>query len=156
MTIKELKSYRDTCAEIDDIKHTLDGSYVADTVQSASKHPYREHNVPINGFKSDESTISLLTRLSVLEHSRKDVKRFVNSVPYYRKRKAFYLYYIAPINKEDQDSHIKGVDNFVWDKKPTWEDVADVIGNGVTGNALKTEANRYLKKSVTNVTDVTN
>lgn len=156
MTIDELKRYRDICAEITDIKKELAGHYAGDTVQSGSKHPYSVHNVRIEGYKSDSGTISLLSRLSVLERSRADVKAFVNCVPYYRAKKAFYLYYIAPINEEDQNSRIKGIEPFVWDKKPTWEDVADVLGNGVTGNALKTETNRYLKKSVTNVTHVTN
>ena len=156
MTIDELKNYRSICAEIADIKKELAGHYAGDTVQSGSKHPYSVHNVRIEGYKSDDSTISLLTRLSVLEHSREEIKKFVDSIPHYRTRKALYLYYIAPINEVDPDSRIKGMDIFVWGKKPTWEDVADVIGNGVTGNALKTETNRFLKKSVTNVTHVTN
>ena len=156
MTIDELKNYRSICAEIADIKKELAGHYAGDTVQSGSKHPYSVHNVRIEGYKSDSSTISLLTRLSVLECSRREVESFVNVVPYYRTKKAFYLYYIAPINKEDQEICIKGLKNHVWDKKPTWEDVADVIGNGATANALKTDTNRFLKKSVTDVTHVTN
>lgn len=156
MTIEELKNYRSICAEIADIKKELAGHYAGDTVQSGSKHPYSVHNVRIEGYKSDDSTVSLLTRLSVLEHSRANIEEFVNFTPCYRTKKAFYLYYIAPINEEEQESRVKGIETFIWDKKPTWEDVADILGNGVTGNALKTETNRYLKKSVTNVTHVTN
>ena len=80
MTIDELKNYRSICAEIADIKKELAGHYAGDTVQSGSKHPYSVHNVRIEGYKSDSSTISLLTRLSVLERSRQDIEEFVHSI----------------------------------------------------------------------------
>lgn len=80
MTIDELKNYRSICAEIADIKKELAGHYAGDTVQSGSKHPYSVHNVRIEGYKSDSSTISLLTRLSVLECSRQDIEEFVHSI----------------------------------------------------------------------------
>lgn len=79
MTIEELKNYRSICAEIADIKKELAGHYTGDTVQSGSKHPYSVHNVRIEGYKSDDSTISLLTRLSVLEHSRAEIEEFVHN-----------------------------------------------------------------------------
>lgn len=80
MTIDELKNYRSICAEIADIKKELAGHYAGDTVQSGSKHPYSVHNVRIEGYKSDSSTISLLTRLSVLERFRQDIEEFVHSM----------------------------------------------------------------------------
>lgn len=79
MTIEELKNYRSICAEIADIKKELAGHYTGDTVQSGNKHPYSVHNVRIEGYKSDDSTISLLTRLSVLEHSRAEIEEFVHN-----------------------------------------------------------------------------
>lgn len=83
MTIDELKRYRDICAEITDIKKELAGHYAGDTVQSGSKHPYSVHNVRVEGYKSDDSTISLLTRLSVLERSREDIEGFVHNLSDY-------------------------------------------------------------------------
>ena len=83
MTIEELKNYRSICAEIADIKNELAGHYAGDTVQSGSKHPYSVHNVRVEGYKSDDSTISLLTRLSVLEHSREEIEEFIHNLSDY-------------------------------------------------------------------------
>lgn len=83
MTIDELRKYRAICAEIADIKQQLAGHYAGDTVQSGSKHPYSVHNVRVEGYKSDDSTLSLLTRLSVLERFRKEIEEFVHSISDY-------------------------------------------------------------------------
>lgn len=131
MTIDELKNYRSICAEIADIKKELAGHYAGDTVQSGSKHPYSVHNVRIEGYKSDSSTISLLTRLSVLERSRKEVDIFVKHIPYFKIRKAIKLYYIVPIEQGES--------------KPTWESVADIMGNGCTSSSIKKSVGRYIK-----------
>ncbi len=131
MTIEELKNYRSICAEIADIKKELAGHYTGDTVQSGSKHPYSVHNVRIEGYKSDDSIISLLTRLSVLEHSRAEIEEFVKHVPSYILKKAIKIYYIKEIEPGED--------------KPTWESVVDEIGNGITASKLKTQLNRYLK-----------
>lgn len=131
MTIDELKRYRDICAEITDIKKELAGHYAGDTVQSGSKHPYSVHNVRIEGYKSDSGTISLLSRLSVLERSRADIEEFAKHVPNYTLKKAIDIYYIKEIESGED--------------KPTWESVADEIGNGITASKLKTQLNRYLK-----------
>lgn len=91
MTIEHLKKYRYICAEIDEIKQKLSDSYAGDTVQSGSKHPYSVHNVRIEGFKSDKSTISLLTKLSNLEHSRKEIEEYINSIDDYSTKKMFEM-----------------------------------------------------------------
>lgn len=143
MTLKQLREYRSICDEITDIKQQLNGSFVGDTVQSASEHPYDKRSVHIEGFPSDGHTLSLLARLSVLERSRKEVEEFIKSIPKYQIRKAIYLYYLAPIGKKN-DYDINNND-FVWDEKPSWEDVADKIGNGTTANSLKKASERYLK-----------
>ena len=83
MTLKQLREYRSICDEITDIKQQLDGSFVGDTVQSASKHPYDKRSVHIEGFPSDGHTLSLLARLSVLERSRTEIEQFVHSIDDY-------------------------------------------------------------------------
>ena len=143
MTIEKLKSYRGICAEIKDIKSKLSGSYVGDTVQSGSKHPYSVHNVHIEGYSSEGNTLSLLTSLSVLEYSRKEIETFVLSIATYHTRKAVYLYYLAPINEENEFDIYNN--QFIWDSKPSWEDVADKVGNGVTSYSLKKAKERCLK-----------
>lgn len=96
VTIDKLKSYRNLCAEISDIKSQLDKRYAGDTVQSASKHPYSVHSVRVEGYKSDGNTISLLTRLSILERSRAEVEEFVKGISDYNiKRIIKYRYMIG-------------------------------------------------------------
>ena len=94
MTLKQLKNYRAICAEIADIKQELQGHYAGDTVQSGSKHPYSVHNVRVEGYKSDGNTLSLLARLSVLEHSRKDIEEYINNIDDYQTKKMFALRFI--------------------------------------------------------------
>ena len=94
MTKKQLKNYRAICAEIADIKQELQGHYAGDTVQSGSKHPYSVHNVRVEGYKSDGNTLSLLARLNVLEHSRKDIEEYINNIDDYQTKKMFVLVFV--------------------------------------------------------------
>lgn len=112
MTIEKLKSYRGICAEIKDIKSKLSGSYVGDTVQSGSKHPYSVHNVHIEGLVPSGNTVSLLARLSVLEHSREEIEEFVHDI-------------------DDDDYEIKQIIQyrFMRGKKPiSWQRIAIKLG----------------------------
>lgn len=131
MTIADLKQYRSICAEIKDIESELDGSYAGDTVQSGSKFPYSKHTVRIEGYVPDGGTVSSLARLSELKRKKQEIEDFVEGIPLYMVRKAIKLYYITPI-EEGED-------------KPTWETVADEIGQGVTSQSVKMAVRRYMK-----------
>lgn len=132
MTTKQLRSYRGICTEIEDLEKELQGCYVGDTVQSGSRFPHNVRSVHIEGYKSDDGTVSKMSRLSELKKKREKVEKFVDGIPDYQIRKAVRLYYIEPI--EDGED------------KPTWEDVADEVGNGVTSDSLKYGLKKHLRK----------
>lgn len=132
MTTAELKQYRNICAEIEDLENELKGVYVGDSVTSASSFPYSKHTVHIEGYKPSGGTVSKLARLSELKSTKSEIEEFVRSVKDYKIRKAIKIYYIEPI-ADGED-------------KPTWETVADKIGNGATSQTLKSAIKRFLKK----------
>lgn len=80
MTIAELKQYRSLCAEIKDIEDELKGSYVGDSVTSASGFPYSKHTVHIEGYKPSGGTVAMLVRLSELKAQRDDILDFIDKV----------------------------------------------------------------------------
>lgn len=80
MTIAELKQYRSLCAEIKDLEDELKGSYVGDSVTSASGFPYSKHTVHIEGYKSSGGTVAMLVRLSELKAQRDDILDFIDKV----------------------------------------------------------------------------
>lgn len=127
MTIEELKNYRSICAEIADIKKELAGHYAGDTVQSGSKHPYSVHNVRVEGYKSDDSTISSLTRLSVLERSRAEIEEYIYSINDFQTKKMFYLKFV---------------------KGRTYLQTAMAINTKMSADCVKKRIYRYLKNNV--------
>lgn len=133
MTIEQLKKYRDICSEIDEIQQELNGKhYAADTVSVCAPPSYTAHSKRIEGYLPDGNTISLLARLSDLRAQQRACEEWVKHIPAYRTRKAIELYYINPIESGDD--------------KPTWESVADKIGNGETSYSLKKAVGRYFQK----------
>ena len=132
MTIAELKQYRSICAEIKDLENELKSSYVGDSVTSASGFPYSKHTVHIEGYKPSGGTVATLARLSELKAQKGEIEEFVRGIKDYKIRKAIKIYYINPI-ADGED-------------KPTWETVADKIGNGATSYSVKSAVKRILKK----------
>ena len=135
MTTKQLRSYRSICAEIEDKRADLNTNHkVKIAVSSASDYPHSKHTVTDEGYDlSIPGTREKLDELYELKKKRNEIKKFVNGIKDYITRKAVRLYYIEPI--EDGED------------KPTWETVADKIGNGVTSGALKEGLRRFIKKS---------
>ena len=125
MTKKQLKNYRAICAEIADIKQELQGHYAGDTVQSGSKHPYSVHNVRVEGYKSDGNTLSLLARLSVLEHSRKDIEDYINSI---------------------DDLQTKEMFELVFKKGKTYLQTVMALNPKMSEDCVRKRIERYLKK----------
>ena len=135
MTIDQLQKYRDTCAEIDDIEQELNSShYVADTVTTCTPPSYVQHRKVIGGYMPDGNTVSKLARLSALKERQRAVNLWVERIPTHNIRKAVKTYYLEPIE--------------IGESKPTWESVADEVGNGVTSASLKMALRRLLKKTL--------
>lgn len=80
MTIAELKQYRSLCAEIKAIEDELKGSYVGDSVTSASGFPYSKHTVHIEGYEPSGGTAAMLARLSELKVRKGEMEEFVRSI----------------------------------------------------------------------------
>lgn len=114
MTIKELRSYRAVCAELNQTEAQLKASKmsVKDAVQSASKFPYSLHSVPVEGAVYDEE---LLRRRDELISEKKRLRDFVRSIGDYRVRRALEIYCIDPLDADMEP--------------PNWEDVADALGD---------------------------
>ncbi|MBS7398251.1 MAG: hypothetical protein KIG32_07535 [Ruminiclostridium sp.] len=138
----KLKNYRAICAELDDVTAELDGLSATDAVQSAATPPYSKHSVPVSGLPPTDRVKTLLARQAALRAFKSEVDRFISQVPYYLVKKAIKLYYIVPIDEGEDRSNTN-----VWNHKPSWEDVTDIIGNGENAEALKKRVYRYLKDS---------
>lgn len=137
MTTKQLRSYHSICAEIADLEEKSNREdeehYVGDTVSSGSRFPWNVRNAHISGYEYDyDDDVSDQLKLAELKERKKQIENFVNGIPDYNIRKAVRLYYIEPI--EDGED------------KPTWEDVVDKVGNGLTSNAIKSWTKRFCKK----------
>ena len=80
MTLETLSNYRKAKIELEDINNQLNECYVADSVQSGSKHPYSLHSVRVEGYKPDKRTNKLLFRRSSLESLCKEIEEFHDSI----------------------------------------------------------------------------
>lgn len=82
-----------------------------------------------------EELINMLTDEALtgrnLKAQIKEIEDFVNSIPNYHLKKAVCIYYINDVESGED--------------KPTWEDVAEEIGNGFTSKKLEVQLGRYIK-----------
>ena len=137
MTIEKLKRYRELKSELEDVNQKL--QTVCDSVQGSQEdYPYILQNHHISSV--EPVNYGLLERKSDLKAQIKEIEDFVNTIPFYKVRKAVRLYYIEPIESGED--------------KPTWEKVADEIPDETAGS-IKMKVSRFIK-TVTNVTHVTN
>lgn len=140
MTKEKLKNYRNLKLELEDLEIEIQKRKVMDSVQGTSKYPpHIMQTHKIEGTAPEN--YSLLEHKLELKAQIREIEDFVKSIKDYNLKKAVMIYYINEI--EDGED------------KPTWEDVADEVGQGVTSGSLKMQIDRYLK-NVTNVAHVTN
>lgn len=132
MTIKELRSYRTICAEIEHIDKQLGRRTVKDSVQSASKHPYSLHSVSVEGDIYERSSPLLLTKKQKLLAQKREIEELICNVSEYRIRRALELYCLEPLNENLEI--------------PNWENVADMLADGSTGESLRKAVTRFLEK----------
>lgn len=132
MTTKELRLYRLICGEIQQRTARLerDRRHVTDAVQSAADFPYSKHTVVVEGDIYPYPARPEFDRLAVLRATKKNVERFVDAIDDYRIKRIIEIRYIEPCHE-----------------RITWEKVADILNDGSTGNSLKIEISRYLKKT---------
>lgn len=131
MTKEQLKRYRALKLELQDINANVGDSTIHDSVKgSQEEFPYILGNRDVEGVPDED--YSLLVRKSDVKSQIKEIEKFVNGIEDYHLKKAVILYYIDEIESGED--------------KPTWEDVADKIGNGVTSKKIETQLGRYIKK----------
>ena len=129
MTIEKLKKYRELKTELEDIQQNM--PIAQDSVQGSQKdYPYILQNHHIGGVEPKD--YDLLERKSELESQIKEIEDFVNTIPFYKVRKAVRLYYLEPVDESGN--------------KYTWEKIADILNDGSTGLCIKVKVHRYLKK----------
>lgn len=133
MTIKGLRNYRTIYAEIEHIDKQLGKHTVKDSVQSASKHPYSLHSVSVEGDIYEHSSPLLLAKKQKLLAQKREIEKFICGILDYRIRRALELYCLEPLN---EDLEI-----------PSWENVADMLADGSTGDSVRMSVKRFLEKN---------
>lgn len=130
MTKEQLKRYRALKFELADVNTQIQLGSTQDSVQGSMKEfPWTIGTRHVEG-ASDED-YDLLVRKSDLKAQIKEIEDFVNSIPNYHLKKAVCIYYINDVESGED--------------KPTWEDVAEEIGNGFTSKKLEVQLGRYIK-----------
>ncbi len=130
MTKEQLKRYRALKFELADVNTQIQLGSTQDSVQGSMKEfPWTIGTRHVEGV-SDED-YDLLVRKSNLKAQIKEIEDFVNSIPNYHLKKAVCIYYINDVESGED--------------KPTWEDVAEEIGNGFTSKKLEVQLGRYIK-----------
>ena len=130
MTNEQLKRYRALKFELADVNTQIQLGSTQDSVQGSMKEfPWTIGTRHVEGV-SDED-YDLLVRKSNLKAQIKEIEDFVNSIPNYHLKKAVCIYYINDVESGED--------------KPTWEDVAEEIGNGFTSKKLEVQLGRYIK-----------
>ena len=129
MTIEKLKRYRELTSELEDINQKL--QTVCGSVQGSQEdYPYILQNHHISGV--EPVNYSLLERKSDLKAQIKEIEDFVNTIPFYKVRKAVRLYYLEPVDESGN--------------KYTWEKIADILNDGSTGESIRKKVERIIKK----------
>jgi len=131
MTIEKLKRYRELKTEFEDIQQNM--PIAQDSVQgSQNDYPYILQNHHIGGVEPKD--YDLLERKSELESQIKEIEDFVNTIPFYKVRKAVRLYYLEPVDESGN--------------KVNWNTIASSFNDGTTEYSIKKCVSRYLKKNL--------
>ena len=130
MTKEKLKRYRALKFELADVNTQIKLGSTQDSVQGSMKEfPWTIGTRHVEGVPDED--YDLLIRKSDLTAQIKEIEDFVNSIPNYHLKKAVSIYYINDVESGED--------------KPTWEDVAEEIGNGFTSKKLEVQLGRYIK-----------
>lgn len=130
MTKEQLKKYRALKFELADVNTQIQLGSTQDSVQGSMKEfPWTIGTRHVEGVPDED--YDLLVRKSNLKAQIKEIEDFVNGIHNYRIKKAIQIYYIDDIESGED--------------KPTWEDVAEEIGNGFTSKKLEVQLGRYIK-----------
>ena len=130
MTKEQLKKYRALKFELADVNTQIQLGSTQDSVQGSMKEfPWTIGTRHVEGVPDED--YDLLVRKSDLKAQIKEIEDFVNSIPNYHLKKAVCIYYINDVESGED--------------KPTWEDVAEEIGNGFTSKKLEVQLGRYIK-----------
>lgn len=83
--------------------------------------------------KSEDSSVRLLYCLNEIDDKINTIKQFVNNISDYKIHRALKIYCIEPLDENTSP--------------PSWENVANRIGNGATGDSIRVSVSRYFKKT---------
>ena len=132
ITLKDLREYRILCSELDSLRKRIEKGkrHVYDTVQSAAEPPFSLHSVKVEGDLYDPNVKPLLAQYVAKRARKAEIERFVAGIDDYRVRRAVEIRFIEPAAE-----------------RVTWEYVADMMGDGSSGNALKLMVWKFFQKS---------
>ena len=133
MTVKDLRDYRAVCAELIQRSQRLrdDRRHVFDAVQSSAEFPYSLHTVVVEGDVYPYPVLPEFDQIAALRQKKEAVERWAKTIDDYTVRRIVSLYFLVPAH---------GV-------KPTWEDVADLLDDGSSGDACRMKFIRYMVKN---------
>ncbi len=130
MTKEELEQYRSIVAEIDEIRDRLNSHTVHGTVTgSDSEFPYVQHVMPVGGVTETEDNQRDMLLIRRLERQKKDIERFIQSIPDSVTRRIFTYRYM--------DGTVR----------PSWQWIAFKMGVSGDGSTERKKVDRYLKVS---------
>lgn len=130
MTIKELREYRAVCVALIQKRQRLanDRRHVYDAVQSASDFPFSKHTVVVEGDVYTHQGFAVMDEIAILRDKKESVERWVQSIDDFTVRRIVEIYFLRP----------------AFGEKPTWEKVADELGDGSTGDSCRMRFTRYM------------
>ena len=130
--LRELRDYRTICAEIDERlkKLSRDKRHVVDSVQTAADFPFWKHTIPIEGDVYPYPVAPERRKIDILREKKAKIERFVGEIEDYKIQRMIVIFYIEPVDGD----------------KITWEDVADRMADGSTGDSCRMRVKRFFEK----------
>lgn len=126
MTKKELAQYRSICAEILELKKSINDNTMHDTVRgSDSEFPFLSHPMQVTGVRATEDNQKTLVAVRKLEMKKREIENFIDNIEDSLTRRIFRLRFIEGMN---------------------WKQISVQIGGGNTDISLRQMMCRYLAK----------
>lgn len=134
MTKEKLKNYRNLKLELEDLEIKIHTLKVQDSVSGTSKYP--PHIMQTHRIEGTApENYSLLEHKAELKAQIREIEDFVNNINDFVVRDALNLKYIRI--EEDRNGKKKPA--------PKWFQIAQKIDCGLSGDAIRMKAKRFLK-----------
>ncbi len=131
ITVEDLRGFRALCAEIRRIENKIKSfaEQTSDIVQSGADHPFTVRSVRIEGVRYPPGLAGDRRRLVELQARKRQIERAVEEIPVDRVRFAVLEKFIDP----------------AFGSACTWEQIADEVDDGWTGDALRMAVTRFIQ-----------